>query len=412
MSCAIIFWGITRSLSFTIDTINKKILDILRKNNINYDIFMHTYLIDYEYNNPRADEKNVKLNEKEYELLNCKSVIVENQKQVLELLNIDEYLTHGVTPSWKYKTTFENYILAMYSKMKSHELCLSSGIKYEWVIFMRPDVSYLSDFPIKKMFELQDNQICVPSFHLYFNINDRFAVVKYNKSSVYANTFKNLKQDSKYFLLHSESYLYTTLCIKESMEILYLQNFTFKRIRADGSMCKTDILLNDNLDYNYITNNYIIKKNTFVFQIILKESQNNNSSYFFSKIRTDLNVDMYIFTDDKTIEEKCKNYYVQYIYIEELGKWSNLKFYELVLDPLFFVSQKNYLYSVLFNKVNKNSENYLNIAVNAIQNNKRFKYIIKSTKNAIDNYNFENIELLIKNYTNMSDTNFNDTLLI
>lgn len=47
---AIGFYGIIRSLNYTIDSIEKNIFNILKENNFNYDLFVHTYNLD-EYKN-------------------------------------------------------------------------------------------------------------------------------------------------------------------------------------------------------------------------------------------------------------------------------------------------------------------------------------------------------------------------
>ena len=42
---AVCFFGLTRSLKHTIDSIKKNIFHPLQKNNINYDIYLHTYIL-------------------------------------------------------------------------------------------------------------------------------------------------------------------------------------------------------------------------------------------------------------------------------------------------------------------------------------------------------------------------------
>jgi hypothetical protein len=55
MKIALCFWGITRSLKYTIDSIKEKIFNILKSNNIEYTIFMHTYRLN-SYKNTRTCE--------------------------------------------------------------------------------------------------------------------------------------------------------------------------------------------------------------------------------------------------------------------------------------------------------------------------------------------------------------------
>jgi len=56
MKVAIGFFGITRSLKYSIESINKNIFDVFKENNIEYDIFIHTYFLK-SYDNKRANEK-------------------------------------------------------------------------------------------------------------------------------------------------------------------------------------------------------------------------------------------------------------------------------------------------------------------------------------------------------------------
>ena len=54
---ALSFFGITRSLKYTIDSINKQILNVFKDENIKFDIFLHTYTIKNSYVNKRTKEK-------------------------------------------------------------------------------------------------------------------------------------------------------------------------------------------------------------------------------------------------------------------------------------------------------------------------------------------------------------------
>ena len=56
MKIAIGFFGITRSLKYTIDSINKNFFDVFKSNNIDYDIFIHSYILK-SYKNNRTGEK-------------------------------------------------------------------------------------------------------------------------------------------------------------------------------------------------------------------------------------------------------------------------------------------------------------------------------------------------------------------
>ena len=69
MKVALCFWGLTRSLKYTIDSIKKNILQPLDDGDIEYKIFVHTFSFKSKYHNPRADEHNLTLDFDEYTLL-------------------------------------------------------------------------------------------------------------------------------------------------------------------------------------------------------------------------------------------------------------------------------------------------------------------------------------------------------
>ena len=65
---AICFFGLTRSLRYNIESIQKNIFDILDNSEYSYDIYMHTYNLEV-INNDRSNEYNCKLDTEEYKLL-------------------------------------------------------------------------------------------------------------------------------------------------------------------------------------------------------------------------------------------------------------------------------------------------------------------------------------------------------
>jgi len=56
MKGALAFWELTRSLKYTIESIENNIFDVFRENNIDFKVFQRTYYFDSVYNNPRANE--------------------------------------------------------------------------------------------------------------------------------------------------------------------------------------------------------------------------------------------------------------------------------------------------------------------------------------------------------------------
>jgi hypothetical protein len=56
MRVAICFFGLTRSLTWTVDSIRDHILGPLTDKGVSYDLFLHTYRLN-TLENPRANER-------------------------------------------------------------------------------------------------------------------------------------------------------------------------------------------------------------------------------------------------------------------------------------------------------------------------------------------------------------------
>lgn len=232
MKIALAFWGITRSLKFTINSIHNKILDIFKKNKIEYTIFMHTYKLN-NYVNIRTKENNVNIDNEEYKLLNPHYIKIHDQDKIKEKLNLQWYRTHPDPWNTGYNSV-DNFILSMYSKQKVTKLIEKTNTKYDYVIFLRPDVEYLDFFDLNFLKFVNDKTICIPNFHLFskYQFNDRFCICNFNTYKLYGDIFDNLLILSKRQPLHSET------IIGQIMETYKLQiiriPFRFLRVRTDG----------------------------------------------------------------------------------------------------------------------------------------------------------------------------------
>lgn len=76
---AICFFGLTRSLKYTIGGIRKNIYDVLRDAGIEYDVYVHTY--DLEHLTLRRSNEDCDLDWREYRLLEPDEVRVTSQEE-------------------------------------------------------------------------------------------------------------------------------------------------------------------------------------------------------------------------------------------------------------------------------------------------------------------------------------------
>lgn len=221
---AVCFWGLTRSLKYTMPSI-RSILDSLGTPTI----FLHTYRVKGLYTNERAREKNIELNPEEWKDLNPDVYEIEDQDEVKQTLNVDSYRNSGDPWNNNY-ATLDNFILAMRSLNKVTELMLASKTNFTHVVFMRPDVVFKT--PVKESYlSLAKKNTCVvPAFHSWGGYNDRFAICPRPVARIYGTRFQGLLEYSKEHLPHSETYL------KHTLRNVHVRKvpICFHRVRATG----------------------------------------------------------------------------------------------------------------------------------------------------------------------------------
>jgi len=234
MKIALAFWGLTRSLKYTIDSINTKIINKFKENGIQYKIFMHTWFIHSLYNNSRGKEHGIILDNTEYKLLNPDYIELHDQDDFKENINLKAFRTHKDPWKTNYESV-DNFICGMYSKARCTQLIENSNEEFDYIIFLRPDVLYLKDFDINFFKKVNNNTICIPNFALYSNFNDRFCIANMKTYKLYGYIFNKLFEYSKHYPLHSET-LHYKIMIKNKIKIEKIK-FFFKRVRADGRIC-------------------------------------------------------------------------------------------------------------------------------------------------------------------------------
>ena len=235
---ALCFFGITRSLKFTIQSIEKRIFNVLDKNNIDYDIYLHTYNHN-NYENSRTKEKFNDVDNEEYKLLNPKYQHIDNQDDIKKLLDLKKYRTHkDPWPMSENYNSVDNFILAQYSKLQLVNMIKKNSINYDYIIYLRPDVYYCNALNIVNFKKISNNNICIPNFHLYSKFNDRFAITNIKTYEIYGKIFNHLYGYSKKNKLHSET---TISRILKRNKITWTHiEFKFARVRMDGSIADLD----------------------------------------------------------------------------------------------------------------------------------------------------------------------------
>jgi hypothetical protein len=209
---AIIFFGLTRTLGKTINSIEACLFKPLRDNSIEYDIFIHTYKIYGQYSNQWSHEKTEDYQNEDVEkILKPKYFIWDNQEDIINSINFDEYYTK--LGNWTNlsedmtKYLIRNMCLALYSKKQITLLFEKNISDYDYAIIIRPDTQLLNKFDVKYFNELNNNNIIIPQKDCFAGCNDRISIGTPNIILYYGKLFDELKDYSMKKSIISERYL-------------------------------------------------------------------------------------------------------------------------------------------------------------------------------------------------------------
>ena len=232
MKVALCFWGLTRSLKHTINSIQEHILQPLQQAQIEYTIFLHTFTMSTKYHNPRAGEVNMYLDFDEYKLLKPDYIQIDDQDEIKAKIQITKY--HSLPDPWESNyICLDNFVCAMYSKKQLGIMVKNSGEQFDYIVYLRPDVRFLNNIDIRYFHNTHKNIICTPNFHLFPQLNDRFAILKPCNLKTYSELFNEMYEYSRIFPLHSERFQYNIITRRFRWKIIYIP-IHFNRVRING----------------------------------------------------------------------------------------------------------------------------------------------------------------------------------
>lgn len=211
---AILFYGLTKNLSQTVDSIQRNLFDPLTRNNIQYDIFVHTYKIQGEYHNQWSEEHTDNYINADVEtLLQPKHYIYDIQDDIVNSIDFGEYYTN--LGSWSHdfseeltKYLIRNMVLALYSKKRITQLFETCREEYDYAIVVRPDLMFQNEIDVCEHLNiLTDTNIVIPQKYWHAGVNDRFCIGKPEVVLYYGTLFDQLKEYSRHKSIISERFL-------------------------------------------------------------------------------------------------------------------------------------------------------------------------------------------------------------
>lgn len=255
MKIALCFWGLTRSLKHTIGSIEEYIFKPLDEAGIKYDKYLHTYHFKGMYNNSLGGEKDIKLDFTEYTLLKPDFISIENQDIVKENINFEKYYSPGEKKTYYKIYCHNNAVLGLNSMKKVTEMVESTGIKYDFIWFIRPDCKYLKPCNPRWFILTKDKRygnkfvkMLIPRFGCPHNgLNDRMVAGPYKHAITFGKSLDILPEyvkDKLYIAEEFTKYVIDKYCGNDGDPgVVRKIDFNFQRIRATGKIAKQDLKL-------------------------------------------------------------------------------------------------------------------------------------------------------------------------
>ena len=247
MKIALCFWGLTRSLKYTIDSIEKYILEPLKKAGIEYDIFLHTYYFKGKYTNYHGKEYDIKLDFDDYKLLNPDYIQIDDQDEFRKNTDFTKYYFNGKKKSGYNIETYHNYICALNSMYKVTQLVKNTKIQYDNIFFIRPDCKYLREFNTRWFILSKKIKVLIPRFAKSGGLNDRMFIGNYNQGIVLGESINYLEEYVKNNLFKAElfrKWVIYKYVFPNTRPLVKMIDYSFQRVRANGEIAHLDRNLN------------------------------------------------------------------------------------------------------------------------------------------------------------------------
>lgn len=242
--CICFFGVIGRSLEYTIESINKNILNILKSKGINYDIYIHNNKIDkiVDYAHKCEKEKNCKIDNTIYKKLNPTHYIETNQEDFDKEYDWLSIFKNGDPHNDNFKS-IKNAIREIYS-IKQVTTLWKDKPKYDFYLYLRPDLKYINLLDIDLIINNLHikNTLFTPDWHgpewcldgINYGLNDRIYGGDYDTILKIGNRIDNIQElicNTKHFY-HAETYM-RQIVNKFKIELIFIKLRGY-RIRANG----------------------------------------------------------------------------------------------------------------------------------------------------------------------------------
>lgn len=203
---AIIYFGLTRSTKKVYPSHLENVFKELEKYGQSYKVFMHTWKTADNSQRIWEDTISKPIDYEEYKLLNPDFYTIDKQDEFTESINMDDYfykhtwntIGHSVNGEWL-PGLILNHLCALQSQKLGLEMVESyvhKGNKFKYVMYIRPDVFIRTVLPINDILR-SSSDIFIPNEEHHEGINDRFAIIKYDKACQYGKRINEIAEFRK-----------------------------------------------------------------------------------------------------------------------------------------------------------------------------------------------------------------------
>jgi hypothetical protein len=228
---AICFFGVQRSTRHTYTHIKTKLYDILDRNGIQYDVYVHAWIIPKNTVWRKTYEDPVDFT-RDHNLLCPTYAIVEEEQPFIDLLKFSDYYYEG-TYEWV-PSALLNFLCSMESQRRVLNMAHDSYIKYDAILLMRPDMRPNVDFDVSMFDRLTLENIILLSYNGHEGVNDKFAVLHPETAHKFGNRIMEAAEYRKnHGRIVGESY---TKFIAEKYYKPIYTDCSLSLIRPDGSV--------------------------------------------------------------------------------------------------------------------------------------------------------------------------------
>jgi hypothetical protein len=235
---AICYWGMTRSTKYVYNSHFNNLFNVLKNNSFDYKVFMHTWKVENDQNIIWENVSNIPIDYQEYTLLQPDFYKIEDQKLFKDTLKFSDYFNKelydkygGDTPNEWRPQLIMNHLCALESQKRVYQTVNNMSEKFDYIIFIRPDVLLLNKLDINIFNNRFD--IAIPNYDHNEGLNDRFAILPFNNAHNYACRINEIKEFRKNNgRIVSEKYV--KFIINKYYNNLKFIDFKMKIVRPNG----------------------------------------------------------------------------------------------------------------------------------------------------------------------------------